>query len=241
MGQPRFRVETLAWKLGHHKPDHLLVTVDTQDDPVRINMSLTRNARQRALKTLEDLNWSKVDLIDKKGGLMSSHARNVDDEPAPGDLEALLPSKMVAETTGHVTLILRAQDMVLQRHMATMGPVLDCLFKLIDVSMRRLDLVEKQYEHALRVNASMADDLVRSTLQLQRGSDEEHEDNAGPMMASLLPAMVRAALSKDGDGDGDKRETEKPKGRGRVVMNGAETATKRPAPEPAPKRDPGTS
>jgi len=190
-------------QLREHKPAWL-VAVDGDGDEVKINVPDVRNKHARVMTALREIAWVRCDLFDKKGGLLYRHQRNADDRDAPaGEVEDLPVSRSAAELAGLVNIMLRAQETVLIRHGQAMQQVLDAQQKLVDATMRRLDLQEKQYEHAMALNHSLSSDLVSAQLQqLQLVAPQVDEDgNARPesdrAMASLLPAMLRAALSPD--------------------------------------------
>lgn len=205
---------TLVGKLREHRPDHLVVFCADDEEPTRINCLTVRNWAQRALKTLAELRWERLELRDKKGGLLIKHERGPDDDPPPTELEGLAPTREVSSATGFLTLVLKAQDLVLQRHNATIQPVIDVLFKLVDVSMKRLDLSEKQYEHALKVNGQLTNDLMRAHAAAARGNAAEEEESlSGGMVESLLPAIVESVMDRSGDEPRQRRrDAKKPNG-----------------------------
>lgn len=193
------RLDTLLGKLREHRPDHLVVHVADEDEPTRVNCPNLRNWAQRVMRLLSELRWESIELVDKKGGLLAKHERGPMDEAPANDLESLPMSREVAATGGMLSLMLKAQDLALSRHMAVLGPMFDCLFKILDVSMRRLDLQEKQYEHALKANASLTNDLMRVHSQALVGSvATDDESLSGSMIEPMLPAILRAAMTPDG-------------------------------------------
>lgn len=233
--------ESLRGKLKHAKAsglDHVLAFVPSEDEPARITVTHNRQWMQRVLSTLAELAWESIELRDKKGGMLGRHNRGPEDEPPPGELESLAPSKAVAETHGMLQLMLRAQDLALTRMMATMGPVLETLFKLVDVSMKRLDLTEKQYEHAIKVNSRMADDLARATMrQLARttsAGDDDEDSEAGNALAPMWPAIIQSMMSPE-DGRDERPRKKKPRSssteRGKRKPNGVRNGASSERPE----------
>ncbi|MGN6111192.1 MAG: hypothetical protein ACTHU0_39200 [Kofleriaceae bacterium] len=204
---------TLVGKLREHRPDHLVVFCADDDEPTRINCLTVRNWAQRVMKTLAELRWDRLELRDKKGGLLVKHERGPEDDPPPTELEGLAPTREVSSATGFLSLVLKAQDLVLQRHNATIQPVIDVLFKLVDVSMRRLDLSEKQYEHALKVNGQLTNDLMRAHAAAARGNAAEEESLSGGMVESLLPAIVESVMDRSDEPRQRERERERPRDR----------------------------
>ncbi|MGE5713772.1 MAG: hypothetical protein ACM32F_07835 [Betaproteobacteria bacterium] len=151
---------------------------------------------------LREIAWVRCDLFDKKGGLLYRHQRNADDRDAPaGELEELPPTRAAAELSGLVNIMLRAQETVLIRHQQAMQQVLDAQMRLVDAAMKRLELQEVQYEHAMKLNHALSGDLVNAQLaQLQlagTGGGEDDAPQSDRAIAALLPAMMRAAFTKE--------------------------------------------
>jgi hypothetical protein len=205
--------KTLSTKLRAARPAYLMVHVtDADEPPTKITCPDIRAWRNRVLQTLADLAWERVELYDKKGGLLAKHDRGPEDEPATGDLESLPAPRSsdagVVATNAYLQLMLKAQDLALTRHMAVLGPMFDTLFKILDVSMRRLELHEKQYEHALKINATLSQDLARAgklasrTVELSGGEESE----SGALVEALLPAILQAATSSRDHQDDEPRE-----------------------------------
>src|SRR3972149_1612074 len=170
-------------QLKEHKPAKLLA-VDVDGEEVRINVPDVRQKHARVMQAPKEIAWVRVALLDKKDGLLLRHQRCADDRDQPaGELEDIGPqTRTTAELSGLVSIMLRAQEAVLIRHQQAMQQVLDAQQKLVDATMRRLDLQEKQYEHAMHLNHSLSSDLVSAQLQqLQLGAAQVDEDgNARP-------------------------------------------------------------
>lgn len=204
----------LVSKLREHKPDYLMVHVDDADEPQRVNVPNVRNRAQRVLRTLGEITWTIVEFFDRKGGLLAKHIRGAEDEAPPGDVEHLAPSREVATSHAMLGVMLRAQESVLVRFTAMLEPLLNQVYRCHELVARRLDLTEKQYEHALKVNTSMADDLIRAQAQLVAahvGAGGDEEGQAGGMITSMLPAFMRAALAPDDAAANDKGRGKRPR------------------------------
>lgn len=188
-------------QLKEHKPAWL-VAVDGDGDEVKINVPDVRQKHARVMVALREIAWVRCDLFDKKGGLLYRHQRNSDDRDAPaGELEDMPPTRAAAELSGLVNIMLRAQETVLIRHQQAMQQVLDAQMRLVDAAMKRLELQEVQYEHAMKLNHALSGDLVNAQLaQLQLGGGGGEDDGAPQSdraIAAILPAMMRAAFAKD--------------------------------------------
>lgn len=184
-------------QLKEHKPAWL-VAHDGDGDEVKINVPDVRQKHARVMTALREIAWVRCDMFDKRGGLLYRHQRNADDREAPaGELEDLPTTRSAAEVSGLVNIMLRAQETVLVRHQQAMQQVLDAQMKLVDAAMRRLELQEVQYEHAMKLNHALSGDLVNAQLaQLQSGpsGDGDEQPQSDRALAALLPAMMRAAF-----------------------------------------------
>ena len=205
MGNRIVRGYGLHEQLKEHKPAYL-VAVDSDGEEVKINVPDVRLKHARVMTALREIAWIRCDLFDKKGGLLYRHTRNADDRDVPaGDIEDLpYATKTSAELSGMVNIMLRAQETVLIRHQQATQQLLDAHMKLVDAAMRRLELLETQYEHAMKLNHALSGDLVNaqlSQLQLPAGTDEEGNPRpeSDRAMAAMLPAFMRAMLSDKPD------------------------------------------
>jgi len=222
--------------LKEHKPSSL-IAVDSDGDETKINVPDVRNKHARVMTTLRELAWIRVDMLDKKGGLLYRHQRNADDRDAPaGEIEDMPTSRSIAEQAAMLNIMLRAQEMVLSRHQqATQGKD-DALMRIVDSALKRLELMEGQLEHAMRLNHQLSTDLVGAQLQqLQLPAAQTDEDgNARPesdrAVAALLPALMRAMFQKQ------QTETETEKKKPETKKNGVTQREQRQEPpQPAPQ------
>ncbi|MGD9603905.1 MAG: hypothetical protein AB7O21_19595 [Gammaproteobacteria bacterium] len=190
-------------QLREHKPA-MVIAVDADGDETKINVPDVRQKHARVMTTLKELAWVRCDLLDKKGGLLYRHHRNADDrETAAGDLEEL-PSQTrhSAELSNLLKLMLHAQETVLIRHERSMQPVLDAHIKILEQAMRRLELQETQYERAMQLNHQLSTDLVQvqlAQLGAGDGGGEDGRPRSDRAVDALLPAILKAAMSKDKD------------------------------------------
>src|ERR1041384_6424693 len=102
-------------QLKEHRPAKL-IAIDADGETVTINVPEIRQRNAKVLEALKGIPWTRVDLFDKKGGLLCRHQRNADDrDAAPTELEDLPanPSTRVAELAALVSIMLRAQAAVL--------------------------------------------------------------------------------------------------------------------------------
>ncbi len=203
-GQARIvRGYGLYEQLREYKPA-MLIAVDGDGGEVKINVPDVRNKHARVMQALREVAWVRVDLLDKKGGLVYRHQRNADDRDVPaGELEDLPPTRAVAELTGLVSVMLRAQETVLVHHQRATNDSQQAMMRVVESSLRRLELQEAQIEHAMRLNWQLSQDLVNAQLaqlQLAPGPAPTDEDgNARPRsdaaIDALMPALIRSALA----------------------------------------------
>lgn len=207
MGAPRVvRGYGLHEQLKEHKPAQL-IAVDAEGEEVKINVPDVRQKHARVMTALQEIAWVRCDLLDKKGGLLVRHLRSADDREPPGDLEDFhgIPNREAAALAPILGLMLRAQETVLIRHQQAMQQVLDAQMRLVDSSMKRLDLQETQLQHAMTMNHALSSDLVNAQLaQLQLGAGPVDDDgtqrppsNSDRALATFLPAFLKSAMSSD--------------------------------------------
>jgi len=210
-------------KLREFKPAQL-VAYDQDDEQIKVNVPEVRQRHARVMAALQDVPWVRVDLLDKKGGLLHRHLRCADDRdgnsPA-GELEDLgRGSRSSQDVAGLVAIMLRAQEAVLIRHQQATQQVLDSQMRLMDAAMRRLELQETQLAQSMNLNHALSSDLVNAQLALVQPREDEpaKASLSDQAMSTLLPMFLRAARS------------------GPVKLNGA---TEMEHPEPAPHVRPG--
>lgn len=212
--------------LKEHKPA-VVMAIDGDGSETKINVADVRNKHARVMTALREIAWVRCDLLDKKGGLLYRHQRNADDRDAPaGELEDLPPTRAMAEVSGLVNIMLRAQEMVLVRHQQTTAGKDDALMRIVDSAMRRLELQEQQLEHAMRLNHQLSQDLVNAQLaQLQLSAPVPVDGDGNPRprsdaaMDALMPSILKAAFAP---------QQQQPK---QQPTNGTKNGVKKPARE----------
>lgn len=218
-------------QLKEHKPAALLV-VDGDGDTTKINVPDVRNRHARVMVTLREIAWVRVDMLDKKGGLVYRHQRNADDRDAPaGEIEDMPTSRSIAEQAALLNIMLRGQEMVLARHaQATQGKD-ETLMRLCDSALRMYEGVSQRLEHAMAINHQLATDLVGAQLaQAQQLSAPQVDEDGNPRpesdraMSALMPTLLRSML--------ERPEAKKPESKSDGKKNGA--TQKEPRPEPSP-------
>lgn len=215
-----------------HKPS-IVVAYDQEGGEIaKINVLDVRHKWARVIESLEGLDWAKCALQDKKGGHLAVHMRTADDRDPATELETLMPSKSTAEVSAMVSIMLRAQEMVLIRHERSQQPLLDAHVRMLDAAMRRLDLLERQYEHAMSLNHQLSQDLVAAQLSITAGDDAPLDEEgksksqhaADAAAAVFIPKIINSMMTPN------ETKADKP--------NGAkDPKAKRPAP-PAPTEPP---
>lgn len=214
--------------LKEQKPA-VVMAYDGDGAETKINVSDVRNKHSRVMIALREIAWVRCDLLDKKGGLLYRHQRNADDRDMPaGEIEDLPPTRAMAEVAGLVNIMLRAQEMVLARHQQTTAGKDEALMRIVESAMSRLELQERQLEHAMRLNHQLSADLVNAQLaQLQLAAAPMVDGDGNPRPRSdraldaLMPGILKAAFQKP-----EAKPTPK---------NGAAT---KPKPDPAPRQPP---
>jgi len=188
-------------QLREHKPTSL-IAVDGDGGETKINVPENHRQRwARVMLTLKELAWVRIDLLDKKGGLLYRHHRNADDRDAPaGELEELPTSRAIAEQAALLNIMLRGQEMVLARHQqATQGKD-DAVMRIVEAAIRRNELTENKLQESMQLNHQLSADLVNlhlTQLQLQApqadNGDQPRSDRA---VDALLPALMQGLLQR---------------------------------------------
>ena len=230
-------------QLKEHRPSKL-VAVDADGESVTINVPEVRQRHARVLEALKGIPWTRVDLFDKKGGLLCRHQRNADDrDAAPTDLEDLQanPSTRIAELAALVSIMLRAQEVVLTSTQRQMQGVFDAQNRIMDAMLRRFDLQERQHQEAMELNHQLSADLVAAQLgHLTTPTAQPLDADGNPRpesdraLSMIMPQIVRAMFSKDkpekprveptDDGDAKKKHAGAKHANGANGVNGAKAA-----------------
>jgi hypothetical protein len=179
--------------MKEHRPAKL-VAFDADGDPVTINVPEIRQRHARVLEALKGIAWTRVDLFDKKGGLLCRHQRNADDRDAVAtDLEELGPgpTTRVAELAGLVSIMLRAQEAVLNSTQRQMQGVFEAQNRIMDAMLRRFDLQERQHQEAMELNHQLSADLVAAQLgRLSAPQAVDAEGNPRPESDRAISALM---------------------------------------------------
>ena len=199
--------------MKEHRPAKL-VAFDADGDPVTINVPEIRQRHARVLEALKGIAWTRVDLFDKKGGLLCRHQRNADDRDAVAtDLEELGPgpTTRVAELAGLVSIMLRAQEAVLNSTQRQMQGVFEAQNRIMDAMLRRFDLQERQHQEAMELNHQLSADLVAAQLgRLSAPQAVDAEGNPRPesdrAISALMPQIMRALFVREKGSEKTKTE-----------------------------------
>lgn len=176
-----------------------LVAYDGDGGDVKISITEARNKWARVMLALREVAWQRVDVFDKKGGLVFRHQRNADDRDMPaGELEELPPTRAMAEMSGMMNIMLRGQEMVLSRHHQTVAAKDEALMKLVELTLKRFETQEERLEQSMQLNHQLSADLVNAQLaQLQLvappsqdadGNERPHSDRA---VDAMMPGILR--------------------------------------------------
>jgi hypothetical protein len=188
----------LLTKLKQYRPS-VLVAHDQDDEQLRINVPDVRKKWERVLGALDEVNWVRVDMLDKKGGHLHRHMRSIDDT-APTELDELVRgsnSAIAPQLAPLVQIMLKAQEVAVSRHQQGQQQLLDATYKMIETISRRLDLQEKQYEHALQLNHSLSVELMQSQLAAMMPDQNDENDgrpHSDAMIGALMPRLLGAAF-----------------------------------------------
>lgn len=198
---------TLQQKLRKVRPHYVLVYLRDEEEPKRVNVQTTSTVRTKiVLETIRDLDWTKVEMFDSKGGLLGVHPRNADDETPAGGLEdlnggGLAQSTKMSEVAAFAQILTRANDQVADRQVRLIQPLLDAFVQVVNVTVRRLDAtnedLDRERERVAAQQSARERDMLR---MLREAADKAAEASEGgadstDMFAQLMPAVMAAVLA----------------------------------------------
>ena len=213
MATPSKTRNDLMSKLRTAGPTVARLMVHTADDdkPFEVAILDVRKRWARVKETLDDIAWTKVELLDKRGALLMVHTRSTFDEKPAGEMEDLIgsnvagdASKIAALMQVAVTMVLRAQDGALSRQAEMMETVLGANARLVESTMRRFEQMDGQYHEMLRLNHAMhgkrfaeIEDMIKTARATMAAAGDDG-DSSTDMIIKLLPEFIRAAGDKSG-------------------------------------------
>lgn len=190
-------MEVMA-KLKQHRPA-VVVAYDRDDEPTKINVPDVRKKFERVMTTLEDLAWVKLDMLDKKGGLLCRHVRQLDETETlvlpPG---AVVDGNDLTKFAGLAHVLVRSQDAAVERVLA---------------ATRQTDALQAELRQTRAdVNAlgELVQQLVNELVALRQPDPSDDRPHSDRVIDSLLPAVVRAALAGDAPTSDDEKDREPP-------------------------------
>ena len=193
-------------KLREHKPTKLIAFTEDEDERIEVNVPDVRQGKARAMAALAEVPWIRVDLLDKKGGLLHRHNRCADDRDAPaGELEELRShTARTAELAGLLSIVVKAQDTAVIRHQQGMDQLLQRQNELLGTIMKQLEFQASAHREAMQMNHALSADLVNGQLQqlqlVAPAAETDDEGNPRPQtnsdraVAAFLPAFMRAVM-----------------------------------------------
>jgi len=198
--------DSLLAALKVHKPAVIVAFEGDDDDKgQRISVPNVRNRWQRVQRTLNELAWSHVDLLDGQGGLKKRHERSPAEGGAATELEELPMNGAPARDVALLSMMLRAQEVALDRHVRHTEALLSSSIQLINLVSTKLGVTVDQYQDALWTVHSLNGKLMASQREQAAAPPTAGELEAAPpsraerTIERLLPALVDAALDHGGD------------------------------------------
>lgn len=217
---------------------HELVPYDEDGQVIRkITVPDIHNRHVKAMEALDTIPWETVDLLDKKGNLLKRHKRNADDRMPAGDLEELAMGPKLAEFSGLLSLMLKAQDVALSRQSQGQHELLHAHVNLLDRVSQRLETAEQRNAKEAALNYKLMGELLQAQfseqpeqLVLPSGEGEGEGDGqtmTGRMLDTMMPKLIMQWLSdkkteKTNDSKPDSKPEPERKGpKSAAVKNGA--------------------
>lgn len=225
----------------------MVLAVDAEGKEYKINIpdSVGRNRHQHVMAALDGIDWSHVDLLDGKGGLLGRHVRSVADAEPAGELEPLARSRELSQMSGMLTIMLRAQEVALARQQQGTKELLEAALKMMDSATRRLEAAEARLTSEIDTNYQLSHELLVKQLEASMATAVDGGDDGETMASAALREILPQAMQHllrgkaAAAGDGDKREKKPTNG---ATKNGAATpSSERRSPPPPTERDRGAS
>jgi hypothetical protein len=182
--------------------------VTDDDDPRDIAVPNTRKRWERIKRVLDDLNWTRVELLDKKGGILNVHIRGPEDDSPTAELEDLpgLQATGRAAELGSVLAVcahwlLKAQEVALTRQEAATMHANETLNKMVDSTVKRFELMDKQNQDLLEANHAMRGEMFEKTLRAMHKAQAATETaGEGPLSDAMVEQLLPQLLGRFLDG-----------------------------------------
>jgi len=181
------------------------------DKPMEVAVSNVRNKWSRVMEVLDEIQWTTIEALDKKGSVLLVHNRGPADERPAGDLEELAGTaageagKVSALLAVSVHWVLRAQDVALTRQQEASSSLMEAHNKIVESTMRRFEQMDAQYNEMLRLNHAMHGQRFAEVEAMIRAARERLADDEGTQSSKLLevlaPEFAKAVLAKPSAGD----------------------------------------
>jgi hypothetical protein len=176
-----------------------------EDAPREVAVPNVRQKWQRVMEVLDEVQWTRVEAMDKKKSILLVHNRSASDERPAGELEELAggASGRAAELSSvlgvAVHWVLRAQDVALSRQMEATASIADAQNRLVDSTMKRFEQMDKQYTEMLHLNHAMHGERFaaaeRALRDARADADEVRETSSDKLLGELAPALVKSMLT----------------------------------------------
>lgn len=132
------------------------------------------------MRALQHIDWYALELLDDQGALLDV----IDNRAgADGELVAVEPD---AKLAGGLELMLRAQDVALQRHERAFGQLIDGYTKLAQTTMERLSSMERNFGGMLT--------LVQNAVMAHANAQAEQPDLADDLIRQFAPDIVQRVV-----------------------------------------------
>lgn len=187
----------------------LNVYVEGDDEPKPVAVPDVRKKWERTMNVIRELAWTRVEAVDKKGGLLFVHKRGPHDENAAGDVEDIgfgPASAGRAAEVGQLLAVtshwlLRAQDVAVARHVEATQQANDMVTRMVESTNARLERFNEQYEETLEMNRRIRDENLQReerAMRVLRKQIEEaggEQTESGKLLEALAPELIKAILA----------------------------------------------
>lgn len=184
---------TLLAELKRCRPHSLTVKVAGREEVQRIKISPRRDKWRRAVDSLDQLEWTRIEMRDENDAIVGVITEE-------GDADEVAAAANATPEERFLTLMIQAQRLALESQAKMMAPLIDGYKELTSLFAVRMAALEKNYGKVIENAYEMA--VLQGQMDSQ--GDDEGMEAAGKLLADLVkgkPKKNPKALKGKTDGN----------------------------------------